>query len=271
MRRPWSVAAVLLLAAAPARARLEVSNVQAAYGPLASPRPALTYGPGEVVFFRFLVRGGTLNEYNQVSAQTKVQLVDDHGQVVDSRDMPPVSRWVGVPGGSFLHFAAAMLGEQVPPGKYRFTATVRDSLSQEEATFSRSVEVRPAELAVGGVTFFADPEHKVLAGSTVHPLQPLHLAVPVRGYAHPEGKVHLTLSVRLLDPQGKELTTGKLDPPDLVVRQDVPPSLPPEASVGFSTSVVLFGPGDFTLRLTVTDRTTNRVATFETPLHVLTP
>lgn len=260
--------AVWLLAATAAHAKLELQNVQPAYGPLWPERPSDTFFTRDVLCYRFLVAGLQPDEGGQAGLDVTLKLTDAAGGLVLYQPMPRATPWVGVPGSRCLAYAAAQLDRQVPPGRYTLGVTVKDTQSGEEATFSRAVTVQAPAFGVGACQLHSDPDRKVPAGSTVQAGQTLFYLVSAVGYDRSQGRFDVLARVRLLDAEGHEMVGH---PPDLPMTRDNLDGVPEGMSLNYTNAVTLSIPGRYTLRVTFTDRIANQTASLDVPLHVREP
>jgi hypothetical protein len=268
MRHFFFASVFACLTATWAHAGMKLHDIKAAYGLTWPERPAAEYHPIDVILFRFLVQGARVDPEGRASLEASVKLTDAQGHLTLFSPMPTVKYWVGSSGRAFVADAQAMLTSQVPPGSYTATVTVKDGISGEEATFDRPVVVKPTELAVTMPQYYADVERRVITGTTLQPTQPLYCVLPITGYDTSRGKVDLVVTMQVLDADGKEMIPN---PPEAPLRRETVNALLDPPVMAYTNSVALTTPGDYTLRVSVTDRIGNKTARFDTPLHVLGP
>src|SRR5271165_5186254 len=147
--------------------------------------------------------------------------------------------------------AYVALKEQLIKWLYTLNCTVTDNLACDKATFSREVRVRPADFAIILPRFSYDADGKAQApvGGLVN--QTLFFRIGLFGFDRSQERVDLVSSVQVLDDKGKELLPKPLE---TVIKSD-DAKLVKETNVAtFNGSLHLHRPGDFTLRITVTDR-----------------
>ena len=88
------------------------------------------------------------------------------------------------------------------------------------------------------------------------------------GIDRTQDKIDTAMTLEVLDAQGKEVqgkpNTGEVKNDDAEVVRKV-------SSVTYRGSVFLNRPGEFLLRVTITDRLGKKTAKFETPLRVTSP
>jgi len=257
----------LVVTSLPAQAKLGVEHIEAAYGPLLPERKALEYVSQDLIFFRYLVTGAKVDEQGNVNVEALVQLTDANGKEVSKQTLP-FKGTLSLGGDSFSGSAYIVVGEQFLAGTYTLSVTLTDLLASQKVAFQREVKVRSAEFAVVFPRFSYDLEGRVLAPAGGLVNQTLHFRIGAVGFDRSQEKVDLVSHVQLLDTQGKELLPKALE---TIVKVDDPKVVKTTSMANFSGSLGLHRPGEFTLRITVTDRLAQKTATFEMPLRVKLP
>jgi hypothetical protein len=267
MRGLWLAVAALSVSAAPARATLEIRDIQAAYGLAGPVRPPADYYPGDEIFFRFLVAGARSDAAGKISCDL-VMTFTGPGNTVLVNQTFPVEGVYALGGDSFPGSARLTLDGDVPPGAYALTVTLRDKITSTQAKFQRAITIRPAAFAIVAPRFSYDADGKAPApvGGLVG--QTLYFKMKVIGFDRSRGKIDLRLAVRFLDPRTRRVISAPLQVDETtddanVVRQ--------VADVTFSGDMTLNRAGDFLLRLEATDRVTNKSIALETQMHVANP
>ncbi|HKB05028.1 MAG TPA: hypothetical protein VKD90_22585 [Gemmataceae bacterium] len=257
-------ALILGLAAQTAHAKLEIRDVQAAHGQLGPERDNLEYLPGDEVFFRFTVTGARTDDQGRLSGEIRITLTDAVGKVVLTHTAQ-VKQLLAFGGGRVPAKAILELGHQFLPGSYELAVEFKDTISGESDGFKKQFTVKPLEFALVRVRFAHDEAAKVPAriGGVVG--QTLHMKVSAVGFDRTKGEVDLEMEIRVLDkdkqpvaPQGVRAT----------VRNTDPATVKAATHVTFNGELTLTRPGDFILRLAVTDKLTKKTVTFESPLKV---
>jgi hypothetical protein len=267
MRRHLFAALVLAVTATTAQAKVDITNVQSAYGPLLPERKALEFYPQDLIYFRYMVTGAQVNSRGEVDCEAVVRLVDGNGKEVVKNTVPfqgPLS----LGGDSFAGAAYVVLKEQLINGAYTLTCTVTDNLASEKASFTREVRVKPADFAIVHPRFSYDADGKAQApvGGLVN--QTLFFHIGIFGFDRSQDRVDLVSSVQVLDDKGKELLPKPLE--TIIKSEDA--KLVKETNVAtFNGSLHLHRPGEFTLRITVTDKIGQKTAKIEFPMHVAAP
>ncbi|MBL8794710.1 MAG: hypothetical protein JNM56_12455 [Planctomycetia bacterium] len=267
MLRPFTAAAVLLLTAATAQAGLEIQNIQAAYGPLLPERKALEYYSLDLIYFRYLVSGAKTDAQGQVDVEATVKLLDANGKEVHNQKVPYKGS-LSLGGDAFAGAVYLSLNEQFLSGTYKLVVEHTDYPGTSKAAFEREIKIKSTEFALVFPRFSYDAEGRILAppGGLVH--QSLYFRIGVIGFDRTGDRVELVSHVQLLDAQGKELLPKALE---TVIKENDPKTVKATDVANFSGSLGLHRPGDFTLRITVTDRRSEKTTRFEMPLRVAFP
>ena len=267
MTRVCLSAALVLIAATQAQAKLEIQNIQAAHGPLGPERKSLDCYPFDEVFFRYVVTGAKVDEAGKVDAELAIKLTDTKGTVL-FHDAAPISGVLALGGGSFPGTAQVTLNDKIPPGKYILTVTIKDNLLSQEASFRRELNLKPVEFAIVSPRFFYDPEAKVPAPVGGLTSQTLYFNLLGVGFDRSQAKIDTEMQVQLFDQEGRGMMPRPIQAP---VRSNDPDIVKQAPHLTFRGQMALNRAGDFTLRITITDRVGKQTATFEAPLHVTAP
>jgi hypothetical protein len=267
MTRIGFAMAAVLLGASAVQARLEIGSIQAVYGALGPERKSLDVHPNDEIVFRFTVSGARVDADGRVDATIAMKLVDANGDILLVQDNPlKVALTLG--GDSFPAHARIGLGERVAPGEYTLTVTILDKLSLEKASFQRKINCVPTEFALVAPEFFYDPEGKVPAPAGGSVGQVLHFRARAIGLDRSQNKIESALAVEILDAAGKD-TLAK--PVTAETKNDDAEVVRKINSITYRAHFLLNRPGEFTLRVSVTDRIAGKTATFEAPLKVTAP
>jgi hypothetical protein len=257
---------LLALVAAPASAKLEIDKIEASHGRLGPLRKNLDFYPYDEVVVRFLVTGAKSDE-GQVDIDLSWQLLDSANKVVLDKKVASKGH-LAFGSESFPASVAVLLTEPATAGEYTLKVTVADHLGGESARFERTLNLKATEFAIVSPKFSYDEAGMVPAPAGGVLGQALHFKVFTVGFDRSQGKLDNEMTVQVLDRAGKEL----LPKPLRVTAEKDDAKLVKELPVlDFSGFLVLTKTGEFTLKITVTDRNSRKTATFETPLKVTTP
>jgi hypothetical protein len=267
MRRILMATTVFVLAASPALAKLEVEKVEACHGKLGPVRKSLDFYPYDEVWFRFTVTGAKADDEGKVDFDLGWKLLDDKGKDVLSKKLP-VKGPLTFGTDSFPGYVSFMLPEPVLAGEYVLKVTVKDNVASEETGFEKKLHLKATEYAVVSPQFFHDAAYTVPAPAGGVVGQQLHFRLLVIGFDRSQGKIDNEMSVQVLDKDKKELLPKPLR---LVAEKDDEKVVKELPALDFGGFVVLTKAGEFTLRITVTDRNSKKTATWEAPLKVTAP
>lgn len=267
MTRSWLAAAVVLCCATTAQAALEIKNIQAAHSVLGPERKGLDYHPGEEVVFRFVIAGARVNAEGMADVTLALKLTNSNGDLVLAQDAP-LKLVLGLGGGSFPAHTRINLGERTQPDDYTMTVTIVDKLSLEKTSFQRKITCKPPEFALIAPEFFYDQDGRVAApcGGVLGHF--LHFRFKVIGMDRGRDKLDVAMEGQVLDAQGKEMMPK---PITAEVKNDDAEVVRKVGTLTFRGHLMLNRVGDFTLRLIITDRQTNKTTKFEAPLRVTAP
>lgn len=257
----------LALSAAAAEAKLEIRDIQAAHGQLGPARPSAEYVAGDQIYFRYTVAGLRTDAEGRVRADLVLRLTDAKGERLLDQETALLAL-LPLGGDALSADASVNLDVGFPPGEYELSVEVRDVTAGEKASFRRKFTVKAPEFALVRVRFSHDEEGKATApvGGLVG--QALVVRLRAVGFDRSQGVIDAEMVVRVLDGEGKEVTPR---PIRAAVRGDDPDEVKRIDRLDLSSTLTLNRPGDFTLRITVTDKVTGKEVTFEAPLRVSRP
>lgn len=267
MSRLWPLAA-LLIAPLPALAKLEIKNVQPAYGPLGPARADDDVYPLDEYHVRYQVAGVKPDKDGKADLEVDVRLTNADGKAV--YDPKPAARQLPLSlGGDAVQMSGFVtFSEKAPPGEYKLTVSVRDRTSGESAGFERKLTLKPAEFRVVALRFFHDADGKLPAPTTLVAGETLHYQFRAIGFDTSRKRVGLVMRATVVGPDGKDIGARPLE-----ARADVtdPAKAAGSRHATLGGQAVLHRPGEFKLRIVVEDTVGKKETAFETPLKVLAP
>ncbi len=267
MVRFWLAAALLILSAPSAQAKLGIENIQACYGPFGPERKSLDLFPFDELTFRFIVTGAKADAEGKVDATVSTQVLDAAGRVLVENQYPVKGPLV-LGGDSYSQSARLPMVEQSIPGKYAVKITVRDNVSEESAAFQRMITVKALAFKIVGFQFFRDSEGKIPAPAGGMLGEYLFFRLRVTGFDRSKGRINIQIAVQIFDADGKEVRTN---PVRGDFRQDDATAVKKIGFWHFGDSFNLTRVGKFTLRFTATDLLTKKSTQFEVPIQVTAP
>jgi hypothetical protein len=261
--RPLAVGLLLVIAPA-ASAKLEIRDIQASHGQLGPERKDAEYVSGDQVFFRYTIVGIRTDTDGRMRAELRLTVTDSTGKSILKRETP-LQQVVALGGDSAPAFASFDLDDETPPGEYELAVEITDLLSKESAAFRRKFTCRKEEFALVQVRFHHDEagESGAPAGGIVS--QTLYLKMKAVGFDRSKGEIDVEMAITVLDRAGKPVmprpirASAHFEKPDEVKRIN---------RLALSGALTLNRPGNFVLRIIVTDKMTKREATFETFMEV---
>jgi hypothetical protein len=266
MLRPWLAAMVLFLTATAAQAKLEVTKIECSYGPLLPERQP-EYFPEDLIFFRYVVNGAKTDATGKVDVEAVVKLTDGNGKEIFKNTVPYRAR-LSLGGDSFVGFAHITLTEQFISGLYTMSVTVNDQLASDKVSFQRDVRIKPADFTIIRPNFSYDGEGRAQAPVGGLTSQTLFFRIEVYNFDKGQERVHLISSVQVLDAKGKELLP---EPLETTLKSEDAKAVKETRTATFNGSLGLHRAGEFTLRITVTDKINGKMTKLEMPLKVATP
>jgi hypothetical protein len=267
MSRTLLAAALLALAASPALAKLEVEKVEACHGRLGPVRKTLDFYPYDEVVFRFTVTGARADDDGKLDLELAWKLLDDRGKEALAKKRALKGQIV-FGSDSFPESVSVLLPEPVIAGDYTLKVTIKDNLSGDETGFEKKLHLKATEFAIVSPQFFHDGAYTVPAPAGGVVGEQLHFRLWTIGFDRSQGKIDNEMTVQVLDKANKELLPKPLR---LAAEQEDPKIVRDLPALDFGGSLVLTRAGEFTLRVTVTDRNSKKTATFESPLKVTAP
>ena len=259
---------VMLLAAVPAFAKLEIRNVQPSHGPLGPARASDDVYPLDEYGDRYQVAGIKPDKDGKADLEIDVRLTNAQGKAV--YDPKPASRRfdLSLGGDTVQTFGFVTFPEKAAPGEYKLAVTVRDKTSGESTGFERKLTLKPTEFRLVALRFTHDSEGKVPAGTTLLVGDMLHYQFKAIGFDRSQKKVSLVMRVQVLDADGKDVGAK----PQEAKAEVTDPSKAADArSATLGGQAAMNRAGDFKLKITVEDTVAKKTASFETLLRVLPP
>jgi hypothetical protein len=260
--------AAILFVPLPALAKLEVKNVQPAYGPLGPARANDDVYPLDEYHVRYQLAGVKPDKDGKADLEIGVRLTNADGKAV--YDPKPTARQLALSlGGDAVQTAGFVTFlEKAPPGEYKLTVSIKDRTSGETAGFERKLTLKPVAFQIVALRFFHDAEAKLPSSTTLAAGETLHYQFRAIGFDTRPKRVGLVMRATVLDAEGKDIGAKPLE-----VRADV---TDPDKAAGsrratFGGLAALHRPGDFKLRIAVEDTVGKKTTAVEVPLKVLAP
>jgi hypothetical protein len=257
----------VLLLGSTVQAKLEMANVEAAYGPAGPRRPSNVYYMGDEILIRYTLNGVRANANGEVDVSIALQMTDPDGKVLFAKTVP-TKAVIALGGGSVPGTATATLGTGLKPGKYRLGVTATDKLTGETASFQNEVTFAKPIFTSVSQRFYMDPEGKVPApvGGIVG--QTLYYRFGLIGFDRAKGRIETRMDLEIVDDQGKPVLAK---PSRTLFKNEDPDAIRRILQVSYSGSMVLNRSGKFGLKFTFTDVAGGQTSHFDVPLRVNDP
>jgi hypothetical protein len=194
-------------------------------------------------------------------------LLDDKGKEILTKNNS-TKGLVAFGSDSFPGGAVLVVPDPIIAGDYTFKVTLKDKLSGEETGFEKQVHIKATEFAIVSPQFFYDAGYTVPAPAGGVAGQYLHFRLWTIGFDRSQGKIDNEITVQVLDKDKKELLPKPLR---YVAQKDDEKIVKELPVLDFGGSFMLTRAGEFTLRVTVTDRNSKKTATWEVPVKVTAP
>jgi hypothetical protein len=269
MKRFALIPFALLLTATLAHAKFEMKNFEMSYGDYGPPRYSPCYYPGhDALCVRYRLERDEA-ENGSCPVDYSLALLDPEGKtVLLSRQTLQGDEWMS--GKSVYVTQGLDLNASFSPGTYTVVVTAKNRVSSEMATIKRTVQMKAEELAVTGVTLSYDKEGKFPASLTCAVGQTLWFNVKVINVLlDQKGQVNCGGNLAVVDADTKEVVWN-LGDRDFNDRSPTPGTKTDELHiVGYLST--LRRPGDFLIRVALTDNFAKKSLNFEMPLHIVQP
>jgi hypothetical protein len=263
-RRVGLALGLVLLVAGSLRAEVQISHICAATGPFWPTKKDHCYYPGDSISFRYLVTGLKTDPSDFSIDATVTWTITDSDNKLAASESKPWSYHPVMGNGTAPHITAVEVNERFKPGDYHITVVIKDNHSGSEASFKRPVTIKPEEWAIAVVAFYRDPEGRIPGCLNANLGEQLYYKMKIIGYE--KERLDCEMHLELLDEDGKDVIikpfTQVFVNNNAKLIQSVP-FLRAEGAVPTFTR-----PGDFTLKITVTDHVKERTATWEAPVRI---
>jgi hypothetical protein len=263
----WTIlACVLTVSAGPQGGKLEILNPRATYGALGAVRPKGNGAlPGDVIDFRFDIKGMKLDAKGRASYSLLVEVLDASDQPL-FRLGPTNAVAQNYLGGDLMPCHASL---EVPLDGYKgachLKVTVTDRATGHKGVFQTQGKILPADFGLVRVGTFADREGKVPTAPVGVVGETLYINFAAVGFARAKDKkgAQVEVSLRLLDDKDKATMPHPLTGQ---TGEDLPAEL---KFLPMQFGLTLNRVGRFTVELSATDRLSGKRSQVRFPLRVV--
>ena len=263
----WTSLTLAALALAPAQPAggLQLANVRFTYGELGPTRAAAKFLPGDVVFVGFDIDGLTIGPDGLTKYTMGLEVTDAAGKAVLKQDPQEFTGLIPLRGNRVPISAAIRLTEGYEAGTFTCKVTAKDVKTNAAGTLTTKFEVLKKDFGLVAVQTTHDPRMELASPTIGVPGQTVFVWMNVVGFQRDAKTKQPNIEVEfaLLDDKGQP-TLGQ--PMKRV--QDT--GVDAEA-VRIFFPLYMSRPGKFTLRVTATDKVSNKKVTFDLPVTVLPP
>lgn len=248
----------------PPAGALQLTNVRLTIGELGPARKDAKLLPGDLLFIAFDVDNLTIDPDGKTSYTMAMEVSDAAGKLVFKEDPRDLKDVVLLRGGKLPARAFITIGVDQPPGMYKCKMTVTDPRAKATNSFTVPFEV-------------LRPDFGLVAVNPTHDQNGFHVA-PASGVVGEMRWVQFTVVGFTRDAQTKQPTVDFTL--EILDEKGAPTLGAPvrytqgsgvnekDAVFGQRVPVYLTRPGRFTVRVTGTDKATNKRAQFELPIRV---
>jgi hypothetical protein len=248
---------------------LKLTNIRLTVGELGPPRPTAKFLPGDILFVGFEINGLTIAEDGMGKYKMSVEVTDAGGKSVlkpPGRELeePFPLRGNTIPARVYLN-----IGLDHEPGMFTCKITVEDPKTKSQDTLTTKFEVLKRDFGLVAVYTSHDIEGRLSAPTTGLVGQTAYVQMQVASFQRDpktkQPRVHFEFQI--LDDKG----TPVLGKPGQYIQDEK--SFPPldENDARFRVLFKLFmsRPGKFTVRVTATDKLTDKKSVYDLPVTVL--
>ena len=263
-----ALATLLLLGSVtPAFAKLQIKDAQASHGQLGPARKDLDYVRGDELYVRFMVVGFTSDADGRLVGELAFTVTDAKGHVVVKQAVP-LQQTLALGGGTFPAHVAVTVGDELPVGEYTLKVTITDNLARAADSFEKKFTCKEREFALVAVRFSQDPENKVPAAVGGVVSQTLYFKARGVGFDKSTGELDVEMTIQVFDSTGKPVMPK---PIRSVVHNEDADVVKTVTVIALRGELTLNRPGEFVLKVGLTDKITKKTVTFEAPLKVTNP
>lgn len=267
----WSsVALAAALALTPAQpGGLQLSNVRMTVGELGPPRPTARVLPGDVLFVAYDIEGLTVDKDGKVSYKMGMEVADATNRTVFKQDPQDLTEVIPLGGNKLPARVFITVGLDQPAGAYTCRVTVTDAATKAANSLTVKFEVLKRDFGIVAVFTSHDERGVYVAPTTgtVGQMLFIHYSIPGFQRDPKTRQPNVEFKYQIVDEKGQP-TLAK---PFTTVQDAESPTKVEEKAEMFARWFPLFltRPGKFTVKITATDRVSNKTASYELPISVL--
>jgi hypothetical protein len=271
MWKPLALALAMTLLPSSALAQLKLTNQRVTYVN-GLPRDTNKILPLDSFYVFFEIENLQVDKGGRGQFSHALQVTDSKGKLIFKEENKDLTAQLVLGSNSMPMRSEVQTSPQMDPGKYTMHVTVTDQLAKTKATFTQDFEVLPKAFGiVRFMTTLGDGFKEFTAPPVGYASEFLAVRFVVVGMKRDKGKFKVSLTMRILDKNGKETT------PKTPYTAKWPEELPLEPEVKLEDIqwipsffvIPLNRPGDFTVILEARDEIGKTTETIRFPLRVL--
>jgi hypothetical protein len=258
--------AIAALTAVPSQGGdLKLANVRMTLGDLGPTRPDAKFLPGDALHVRFDMTGISIEASGEAKYKMESRVRDKNNKVIFKKDAEEKSAFAPLRGNSVPGAALILIGLDMDAGEYVLEVSVEDP--KTKATDSKSVkfEVLKKDFGIVAVHATADFQGFIPTSNVGTVGQTIIIWYTVASFER-DAKTKqpkIELQIQLLDEKG---TPTLKDPLKHVQDGGVDEKI---GAISPYYSLFLNRPGKFTVRITAIDQVSNKKASYDWPVTVL--
>lgn len=263
--------ALAALTAVPGQAgELKLTNVRMTVGELGPPRSSAKFLPGDVVFIGYDITGLPIGPDGVVKYRMGMEVADASGKSIFKQEPRELEDFVPLRGNIIPARAFITIGLDQDPGTYTCKITVADPKTKgREDSLAVKFEVGKRDFGIVLVYPTHDETGRINAPTTGVVGQTIFVQFSVASFQRdPKTKQpNVAFEFQIVDEKG----TPILDKPRTQTQDEKSPLLVDEKEGAFAMRFPLFmsRPGKFTVKITATDRVSNKKSVYDLPVTVL--
>jgi len=245
---------------------LKLSNVRLTIGELGGPRPTSKLIPGDVLFIGYDINGLTIDGDGTAKYKMSMEVKDGAGKAIFKQDPRELVDFVPLRGNSIPARAFITIGLDQDAGNYTCTIKVEDpKVKGKEDTVTVKFEVTKREFGIVAVFTSHDERGTFAAPTTGVVGQTVFVQFSVATFQRdPKTKQpNIELQFQLTDDKG---TPTLMKPRTHIQDSGVEAT---DGAFGMRFPVFMSRPGKFIVKLSATDKVSNKTVTYDLPLTIL--
>lgn len=193
---------------------LQLGNVRATYGVLGALRPKDEIIPGDMYFITFDIQNLKTDDQGRVQYSMGIELKNPKGETEFKRDPDPKPLMIFNPlgGARVPAFAHALVGPEMPDGKYEMIVTVYDGMTKKKAELKKAFTVSKKAFGIVKLNTSYDGQGTIPAPFMGVAGQSLYVNFWVVGFERkPKGQPNIKFEVYVEDENGKRTSMKSME------------------------------------------------------------